>query len=235
MKKITLLAAIPLFMLLATPVRALIPVGASGPVTFHLTASAQNQSYANISNATNHTSTSTNTVAKYKSSVTNNVISNAGILGLLANSFNTNLPPDAKLVMSGLTSFSFFVMDKTGTNLLLTTGDVLSIVPSQSVNSGAETFVLTTTGVNTIASGNDTEVFTDYVTLSYNDGSQMTADGTSTQFQLTGLLRSSYSRNILTGKMTVSATLQGAGGGTIRNKECILKGTLGGALSKPLL
>jgi hypothetical protein len=39
MKKIALLAAIPLFALLATPARAIV-TGASGPATFNVTASA---------------------------------------------------------------------------------------------------------------------------------------------------------------------------------------------------
>jgi hypothetical protein len=137
--------------------------------------------------------------------------------------------------MSGSGGFSFFVVDKTGTNVLLNVSSVLVITAHQTVKSGAETFISTTTGGATHFSGNDTEAYTEYVTLTCNDASLTTADASHSNFQFSGILKEMYSCNNATGKVTGTVTLPGAGGGTLRDKTCVLTGTVSGVLSKPML
>lgn len=231
MKKIALLAVVPLFALMAFNTRA-VPLGASGTATFTVTAFAQEYSGVTASVRTNHTTTTTNVTTITKSKATNAPIDSKFVLRLLANSFKTNFPTGAKLIMSGVGAYSFFVVDSSGSNILLDASSVLSIVDNVSVNSGISTFIATTTRTATKYSGNNTQAFTEYVTLTYDDATLTTTDGTHTNFQLSGILADMYSENVRTAKTTESVTLHGAGTGTIQGKtNIILKGTITATLS----
>jgi hypothetical protein len=231
MKSLTRLATVIVLTLLTMNAQAVLPLE-TGPAVFKLTATAQEYSYVTASSRTNHTATATNITTVTKSKATNAPIHADFILGLLANSFNTSFPAGAQLVMRGLGNFSFFVVDSTGTNILLNVSAVLSITENAGVNSGMETLIQKTTAAGTKYSGNNTQVLTEYATLSYNDTALMTKDGTHTNFQLNGILVDSLSTNIGTVKSRQSVLFQGSGSGTIQGKDnIILKGTLSGALS----
>lgn len=235
MKKILLLAALPVFSLITLNSRGA-PLEASGQAVFTLTAIAQSTSDVITSVRTNHTATTTNITTVTKSKATNAPIDSEYILSLLANSFKTNLPSGAKLIMSGAEGFSFLVVDSSGSNVLLDASGVLSISDNLSVESAVETFIQTTSRTGTRNSGNSTETFTEYATLNYNDTALTTADGTHTSFQLSGVLVDMVSTNIKTIKTTESVTLHGTGAGTIQGKNnVILKGTVTATLAGVLL
>ena len=86
------------------------------------------------------------------------------MLRLLENSFKTNFPDGAKLIMSGSGGFSFLVVDKGGSNVLLNASSVLSISNNLSLQSGVETYTLTTSPTGLRASGNNTQTFVEYAT-----------------------------------------------------------------------
>lgn len=232
MKKIKLLA---LATLLALPkiTAGAVPISAAGPVTFNLQSAAQNLDYKLISLKTNHTATVTNKIYAYKSTTTNFTINASYILNLLTNSFKTNFPPGAKLVLrGGPTYFSFAVADKTGTNVLLNVSSVFSVTTKASIASGMENEIQTTTASNTSYSGNDTESYTVYETMEYDDSALSTADGTTTTFELDGILTTKYSRNLASDKNTSVVNAQAGGGGTIRGVEnIVIEGTIQATLT----
>jgi hypothetical protein len=235
MKMITMLAIIPLLTLITTNARAVLPPE-SGPAAFKLTAFSQAYLDVIASSKTNHTATTTNITTVIKSKATNAPIDSEFILGLLENSFNMNFPSGAKLIMRGLGSFSFFVVDSTGTNVLLNASSVLLIADNESVNSGVETLIEKITPAGTKYSGNNTETITEFASLTYNDNALMTKDGTHTNFQLSGILVDMRSTNIGTENSKQSMRFQGAGTGTIQGKSnIILKGTVTGKLSGVLV
>ncbi|MGD0615678.1 MAG: hypothetical protein ABSA69_09590, partial [Verrucomicrobiota bacterium] len=167
---------------------------------------------------------------------TNAPIDSAFILSLLENSFKTNFPSGAELIMRGVGSYSFLVVDSTGTNLLLDAGSVLSIADNVSVDSGRERLIQRTSRTGTAVSGNNTERVTEYATLTYDDTALTTKDGTPTNFQLSGILVEVFSENIGIVEATQSVVLRGAGTGTIRGKiNVILKGTVTATLSGVLV
>jgi len=236
MKKITMLAVIPLLMLVTIHAWAAAPLEASGTATFTLTAYAQKYLDMTVSIKTHYTSTTTNVTTVTKSKATNTPIDSAVILGLLENSFKTNFPSGAELIMSGVENYSFLVVDSTGTNVLLDASTVLSIAANVSVDSGRETLIQKTSHTGTKDSGNNTERIIEYATLSYDDNALTTKDGTHTNFQLSGILVDMLSENIGTDRATQSVTLRGAGTGTIQGKSnIILKGTVTAALAGVLV
>lgn len=235
MKKILFLAVLPLLALMALTAQA-VPLAASGQAEFTLTAYAQSYSGVVASIHTNHTATVTNVTTVTKWKATNAPIDSADILRLLENSFKTNFPSGAKLIMSGAGDYNFFVVDNSGSNILLNVSGVLAISSSLSVNSGLETFTQTTRGTGTSVSGNNTQRFIEYATLTYNDTALTTEDGTQTDFQLSGVLVEMLSTNFKTHNTTESVTLRAAGTGTIRGKtNVILKGTVTGTLAGALV
>jgi hypothetical protein len=232
MKKIIWFTAVPLFVVSIHVAQAVAPPEPNGPANFNVTAFAQDLSYAVTSSKTNHSSTTTNTTTVYKSSETNIVVNSAYVLGLLANSFNTNFPDGAKLVMVGAGDYTFYVTDKSGIVILprSTVDSVLSIALVASVNTGSETATISVTTNSSSLSGNDSETFLESVVLTYDDTALATSDGTHTKFHLSGVLTEKLSRNLGTDKATESVSLTGGGDGTIRNKEVVLKGTVSGNL-----
>jgi len=214
------------------------PSAASGPVIFALKAFTQDSSYAQVGSRTNITETpsrrsiTTNTVTVFESKTATTSLDSAFILGLLENSFNINFPGGAKLIISGEGSFSFFVVDPGGSNILLNAGGVLSIADNLSVNSGRETFTRTVSSTATNISGNDVETFTEFADLTYNDAGLATKDGTHTELRLSGILVQRRSTGVTTARFRESITLEGAGAGTIRGKSnIILKGIVTGKVN----
>jgi hypothetical protein len=234
MKRFTWLLAVSLFLTLVFRAQAVtLPI--YGPATFNFTASTQNLFYIQISNKTNHTSTSTNITLVEKSTVSSFVFNSAYVLNLLTNSLNTNLPAGAKLFIKGSSSsFYFYVTDSTGTNIVLDTtavSPVLQLEAPAQTTAGSYTLITSQTASGNTYSGNDTEVYTSYMLISYDDSAKTTGDGTHSLFELSGMLVNKYSENIATGKFKESVSLSGAGGGMIRNKSAVLKGTLTGQLA----
>jgi hypothetical protein len=204
----------------------------SGKVTFNLTASAQVLQYSNTSTRVGRSSTTTNVTSTYKSTVTNSIVDSRYILGLLANSFNTNFVSGAKLALGGtLGEFSFYVVGPAGTNALLDVSSVLSTTNGCRVHSGTETFITSMSRTGTKYLGNDTETCTEFQNLDYDDTSLATADGTHSRFQLSGVLVEKYSMNIASGKVNDVVTFKGAGTGTIRGRIHILQGTVTATVS----
>ena len=233
MKKLSLFLAIFLFLALASRAHATtLPV--FGPATFNVTASTQNLFYILVSAKTNHTTTSTNTTVVEKSTASSFAINSAYLLNLMTNSLNTNLPPGAKLIMQGSeSSFFFYVTDSNGVVVVnqSTVATVLKLVSPAHTTAGSYTFITTETASGKTYAGNDTEVYTDYMILTYDDTLLTTADLTHSNFQFGGMLVNKYSENIGTGKFKESISMPGTGGGQIRNKLVVLKGSLTGQLT----
>ncbi|MFO1478050.1 MAG: hypothetical protein U1F98_15545 [Verrucomicrobiota bacterium] len=225
---LALLPAIGSFSASALPLPA--PVG---PVQLSINLQDQVAEYELVSTSTNRTSTQTNITSNYKSTVSSGKVDAAGMLYLLSNSFNTNFPPGAKLVLRGSgADFGFFVADSTGTNLILNTSPILTISSDASVFSGSEKVTETFKGGTTTYSGNNTESYTAHFTISYNDNTFTTADGKHSIFQLSGVGSSKVSENIGTGKTSDTVNINLAGSGTFRDESSvILQGSLKVTLS----
>lgn len=204
-----------------------IPAGAfpaRGLVTFKLLAYGQNANYQLVGAKTNATATTTNITSVYKSSVTNLPVGSDDILGLLENSFNTNFPADARLYLSGT---GFLVMDAAGTNLYLNASTVLSLhIHSRGVHAGLETVLQTINTNGFTYSGKDGELYTEIFDLTYDDTSLTPADGTQTNFELSGLVGLKFQRNLMTGVYQTAFVFNGQGDGWVRNNWKIFKGTI---------
>jgi len=227
MKTILQIALSTLFATLAFHAEAL-PPSPVGPATVSLTATFQATTEDLIKSSTNHSTTTTNSSYLYKSTTTNLTISSPDILNLLANSFNTNFPAGAKLVLRGSSGFYvFFVSDSTGTNLLLNVSSVLSMTRVTVVYSGQGRLMVKSTSATSTVSGNDTESNTVYAKIGYDDSTLTTGDGTTTTFELAGVLTSKYSRNFSNNNVTDNVTLNVGGGGTIRGvPNGVIQGTI---------
>src|ERR1019366_4264792 len=106
---------------------------------------------------TNAIPSGTITHSQFKSTTSTTAINSGFILKLLENSFNTNFPANARLILSGSGRYSFFVSDAAMTNILLDAGNVLSLSLVGTVFSGSEQLVNTTTNGASFISGTDAE------------------------------------------------------------------------------
>lgn len=127
MKKFLLSTVIPAIALMAFNANAT-SLTVSGALTLSWKVTQQG-TYAN-STSTNHTSKATNVVSKYSGKTTSMTFSDVDLLELLTNSFKTNFPAGAKLATDG--DGNIQVVDKTGTNVLLT--NITSVLNINSVN-----------------------------------------------------------------------------------------------------
>jgi len=101
----------------------------TGPATVNLSCAAQDLSYQPVSAKTNVVGSVTNSTLVLKSTVTNFTMNASSLLDLLANSFSTNFPTGAQLLLRGAAgNYSFDVSDSTGTNIYLYTGSVLILI-----------------------------------------------------------------------------------------------------------
>lgn len=198
-----------------------------GPATVSLSCAAQDLNYDQVSAKTNLVGSKTNVTLVLKSTVTNFTLNASSLLDLLANSYSTNFPSGAKLLLRGESgNFSLDVSDSTGTNIYMYTGSVLNPDYLGEVNAGMETESTTN---QTYFSGNDTEAFTSAISLQYDDGSMTTTDGTRTFFNLNCLVQTKQSRNLGTDATTENVTMTVTGGGQIRSgPQVIITGTVRG-------
>jgi hypothetical protein len=182
------------------------------------------------SNAT-HTAKSTNVVETYTASMTKLTFNNAFLLGLLANSFKTNLT-GAHLATTG--NGLVTVVDKTGTNQILDITPVVTSVSSNNVFSGTRS-VTVSTGSTGITNSSTTSRPTsyEYIVLSYNDSNQTTADGTQTVFVFDGVSTSGSTDKLtgLTDKVSGHYSLTGGGAGIIRGTNSVISATMTGSAS----
>ena len=163
MNKVTVSTAIGIACLAAGARSATLPfwppsqVGPIGPVTIKMTILAQDMARKMISSKTLTNSTSTNIIQVLKSTVTNTTFGNIELLQHLENSFQTNFPSDAKLASDGA---HFFVMDGTGTNVILDASDILHFYGILGATAGLQSITTTHDRPGLHYSGNDTEVTT---------------------------------------------------------------------------
>jgi hypothetical protein len=193
------------------------------PAQIKLTALTQGEDFALQRSKTNTTATSTNTTFVFKSTVIKTAFSNSNLLALLANSFNTNFPAGAQI---GLSFAHIYVVDSTGTNILFNPGTVISFNLDEDFSSGVETDIFTQNSSGTSVTGNDTMLVTASASLNYDDSLQTTHDGTHTTFQFKGLMTVKESVNFKTAVSKDDIEFEGTGGGSIRNVQTILNGTI---------
>ncbi|MFO1477395.1 MAG: hypothetical protein U1F98_12160 [Verrucomicrobiota bacterium] len=228
MKKTLLIAALLILSLLKMEAGA-ISLADTGPAIFKLTAYAQDYLDRTISVRTNR-NLATTTTTVIASRITNAPIDSAFMLALVKNSFNTNLPRGAQLVMgNGEGGISFFATDASGSNILLDVTRVLSIAATASISSRVETRIERPALAGARHLGGATGSDLEFATLTYDDSGLATQDGTHSRFQLSGMAVDTVVSAVRTAKSKESFTLHGAGTGTIQGKtNILLKGTVTG-------
>ena len=179
------------------------------------------------SSRTNITATSTNVTTVTQSTTTNTVINNAKLLKMLANSFNTNFPANAtlRLDVGG-------AVVAVGTNVILNVNSVLTLNPTGATSLQAATATQAEKHTHTVnattlrVSG----LITSLGTLTYDDSSRTTADGTTTKFTVTGFTTAREALSLSTintvskATISVASTVTGAGVGIISGKEAVIRG-----------
>jgi hypothetical protein len=200
-----------------------------GTLNVALGISQQSIAFQTVSTKTNIAGTKTNITQSIKSAFTNDTLNSTDLLKLVENSFNITFPTGAKL-----NNFlgRFYVVDQTGTNVLL------SLSPTLSGNFGDENSInstilkITTTIKNgaTTQSANDVENHGDTINLSYDDSTLNTADGTHSVFHLQGRSTDLISVSGTNATGTFSMTFKVTGDGTWRGKFTIFKGTISNTL-----
>lgn len=195
----------------------------TGPAAFNLNAATQGEDFQIIGGKTNETATYTNIITVFKSTTVTKPFANSNFLALLANSFNTNFPAGSQVGMRGP---FFYVVDSTGTNIIFNPSEVVSVSFGQSLASGIETEVQTTSTNGFSLSGKSTLTETSSVTITYNDAAQTTGDSTHTSFEFQGLLVVKTSEDIKTRIEHATTTLDLTGGGSVRGVGTIFTGTI---------
>jgi hypothetical protein len=220
MKKL-LLSAVVASAVLASLGSQAASISFGGPVTIEWTVLQQVKDGALVSSNSTHSGSHTTTTLVYKSTTTSFPFGNATFLGLLSNSFNTTFPAGTRLAADNA---HVYVVDKTGTNIVLDVSPVVSVQFQNNV--GTLTEVVTskvTPATNTTDTGVITQV--SYVSLMYDDSSMTPSDGTHTTFHFDGLSDWNQSINYINGKTSAGFTIMnGAGSGTIRGKASVIKG-----------
>jgi len=206
----------------------------SGPLTLKLMATAQGLDNATVSKS-NSTPKGTTVTVVSKSTVSNSFVQSAGFLALLENSFNTNLPNGAQLVLSRSGPFyRLWVTDVTGTNIvlnLITNFFIGTIANEQPVQAGLQTTITKTGNAGESVSANAAYTVTEAVVLGYDDTGLPTRDGTHTKFNVTFLLTRKSSENHVTQQFKDTVKLQGVGNGIIHDQNVILQGTASASVS----
>jgi len=199
-----------------------------GALTVSWTLSQQLQPDEVIFQTTTKSATATNYISKYKATIKTSTLANATLLSLLANSFNTAFTTGTKLATDS--SGSVYVVDKTGSNIVLDVSAVVSVQTTITVisDSYSDTKTVPKTGPTTESiTGTRTE--TAFLQLSYDDSSRTTADGTQTTFQFYGLSAETddVTKNLGSGNFTLQ---NGCGSGVIRGVPSLIsKGTYTGS------
>jgi hypothetical protein len=184
------------------------------------------------------TNLSTNVVRTYRSSYRSSTFNNASFLDLLTNSFKTNFPTGSKLATDGST---VYVVDKTGTNILLAPTNVLTITVTGFIETGASdtvsNFTATPFGPDVSLKSSGSGSGFAFFSATYDDSLMQTSDGTTTQFSFTGLdsFGEKSTSMFLVGANIVATSgtesenfsiLNGAGTGTLRGIPATLKGSI---------
>ncbi len=186
-----------------------------------------------FSATTNRTGLTITITDKFKSTVTNFHIGNGRFLQIVSNSFNTTFPKGAKLATDGS---NLYVVDKTGTNIILNISDVVTLVTEDFVLKDVQT---TTTKIkpastNTASGNSFTQI--GYVSFIYDDSTMATGDGTTTDFTFSGLATYVYDQELGASRASVSISLtNGAGAGMIRGTNSIMSGSFTGKATVPVV
>ncbi len=199
-----------------------------GPATVNFSCKAQELNFQDSSAKTNIVGSNTNVTLLAKSTETNFTLNADSFLVLLANSFSTNFPPGAKLLLrTDFGNIGFAVSDGTGTNIFMLVGSVFSAANQGLVNAGMLTESVTN-GV--FSTGNDTEAFTAAGHMGYSDSLMTTADGTVTSLTLNYFVQTKLSRNLATLAVTENVSITVTGGGIIRSSghSVVISGTIHG-------
>jgi hypothetical protein len=199
-----------------------------GALTISWTVTQQQEANTLVSSTTNHTTKATNYVSTYKAKTATSTFANASLLKLLENSFNTTFAAGTRLATDQ--SESVYVVDKTGTNVVLDISPVLSVNKTTQLraDSYSSTVSVPKSGVTT-TNITGSETLTAYGDLTYDDSSLTTADGTHSTFQFSGV--STYTADVNKNSGHANFSVQnGAGSGTIRDiPSLISKGTYSGS------
>lgn len=190
---------------------------------------------------TNKTATGTNILETTSSKSKSFQLNDAVLISFLANSLNTNIPAGSKLAYS---EGAVYLVDKTGTNIVLDISSVVSITTPASVGTsvGSRTEKITTT--KTTYTGLDSGTGAAYQVVTYNDTALTSANGLTSDFTFSGASTSSGSESYtetVTGisvssfKGTVrnSFIMTGSGAGTIQGTNSVITGTVNGSESGP--
>lgn len=177
---------------------------------------------------TNRTANSTNVVTISKLKLSQSHVGSAELLALLANSFNTNFPAGSQIGITLGTGFAnVFVVDASGTNVIFSPGHILAFLSEDVVlYSGVMVDTTRENASGTSQSDYGTVDATWIGTLSYDDTSLTTADGTHTKFALSGEFVQHNSRPKSKPFINVSGQMQCVAGGPIRDVGTILSGTI---------
>jgi hypothetical protein len=197
-----------------------------GPATINLTTTT-NAPFQQ-SGKTNQTATSTNVTQFYKSAVIKTPFGTSDMLALLANSFNTNFPAGSQI---DLGPGGLFVVDSSGTNIIFSPNPTIFFQSDVTFFPSTETLITAEKASGTTQSGNLESALIASLTLNYDDTLNTTADGTHTKFVFRGLYTVSKTENLKTGFVKATSQLQGTGGGTVRNVQTLLMGTISGKSS----
>lgn len=231
MKKLILSTIASLVGLLALNANA-VTLSNSGPLTISWRFYQQGVETNMMS--TNHTSKETNIVTKGTEKINTFTFNTADLLSLLAYSFDTNFASNDKLAIDG--NGKVWVVDKTGTNVVLDPSSVLSLNFNNTVSAGIDSETQTTkqTGaganvmVTNLLSGTGSRSETGFVYLSYDDSSLLT--NYVTTFDIGGLGTSAIDKNFGTDKGTESVTVSaGAGYGTLYGTNSVISGSITGS------
>ena len=202
-----------------------------GALTISWTITHQLETNTLVSSTTNHSNTGTNIVSNYKATTAKSTLANAAFLNLLANSFKTTFAAGTQLATDK--GGSVYVVDKTGTNVVLTISSVVTVESTISPPYSASyssTVTVPKSGVTT-TNINGSETLTTYLTLKYNDSSQTTSDGTHSSFQFSAVSTTVEDVKNNNGKGNFTAQ-DGAGTGTIRGIfSLISQGTYSGSFT----
>jgi hypothetical protein len=159
-------------------------------------------------------------------------LNNAYLLKLLANSFNTTFPAGTQLAFDGQGD-AVQLVDKSGSNVVMDITPVFSINFGNSAYTSLETDTESITKTGTKESETYSDSGTGFLTYSYDDSTQTTADGTHTTFQFSGL--ASYQDTDIYGEATytqkTSFTSKGTASGTLQGVDSVIDGSVTGSAS----
>ncbi len=200
----------------------------SGKLTVKLTAMHQGLDDVIAISKTNNTAKGTTVTTVSKSTVNSSVIQTVDLFAMLENSFATNFPVGAKLVVSRHGDFLIpWIVDSTGTNIIfnLSTNFTFGTIPGARVHADSQTSTSTSGGSGNSVSGALAETVTEIVDVHYDDSGLTTQDGTHTSFFITCLLTRKTSENLATQQIKDNIKIEGNGNGTVRDQTAVLQFT----------